>query len=173
MVISSNKRLVCITGSVWSGSRSAPRHLLVKNGFQRPTWFTTQRPVSDAGYRHLSETEYHLLCADDQIIAFIEYAGGHVGILKQDLATALRESEKGALVVGPAEIAAQIADQFEETVVFTLKERGMTLSPKLHQVKQRGQLHRVDVDVLQPGSWTDVHAFICNRLGLEMLPDWR
>ncbi|HXK55030.1 MAG: hypothetical protein KDI74_12895 [Gammaproteobacteria bacterium] len=167
MEISTSKMLVCVTGSVWTGSRSAPRRLLVKNGFLRPLWFTTRGPINDAGYRHLSESEFHILHADGKVLAYIEYGGDYIGILKRELESALQASERGALVVGPQEIAAQIAAAMPATVVFTLKERGMALSPKLDEVQKRGQLHRVDVDVLKPGAWTDAYALICEKLGLE------
>lgn len=167
MGIPTNKKLVCITGSVWTGSRSAPRRLLAKNGFLRPIWFTTRGRINDAGYRHLSETEFHLQNAGGEILAHIRYGGDYVGILKRELESALHESERGALVVGPQEIAAQIAAALPRTVVFTLKEKDMTLSPKLKEVQNQGQLHRIDVDVLQPGAWTDAYALICEKLGLE------
>jgi guanylate kinase len=167
MEIPINKQLVCITGSVWTGSRSAPRRLLVKNGFQRPIWFTTHGRINEAGYRYLSETEFHLQNAEGKILAYIEYGGDYIGILKQALESALRESQQGALVVGPQEIAAQIAHALHRTVVFTLKEKGMTLSAKLKEVQNQGRLHRIDVDALQPGAWTEAYRLICGKLGLE------
>ena len=167
MEIPINKKLVCITGSVWTGSRSAPRRLLVKNGFLRPVWFTTRGPINDAGYKHLSETEFHLHNANANILAHIEYGGDYVGILKQEMESAMQQSERGALVVGPHEIAAQIAAALPRTIVFTLKEKDMALSPKLNEVQKQGQLHRIDVDVLQPGAWTDAYVLICEKLGLE------
>ncbi|MCP4283052.1 MAG: hypothetical protein GY792_01150 [Gammaproteobacteria bacterium] len=167
MEVPSNKKVVCITGSVWTGSRSAPRRMLVSNGFLRPVWFTTQRRIHDASYEQMSETDFHLHNADKKILAYIEHGSDFVGVLKQALESAMRDSEKGVLVVGPQEIAAQIASALPRTVVFTLKEKGMTLSPKLGEVKQRGQLHRVDVDVLQPGAWSEVYAFMCDKLRIE------
>lgn len=167
MDIPTNKKLVCITGTVWSGSRSAPRRLLVKNGFIRPIWFTTGSQINDAGYKHLSETEFHLQHAGGGVLAHIQYGGNYIGILKQELESALNESERGALVVGPQEIAAQIAGALPGTVVFALKERAMTLSPELNEVQKMGKLHRIDVDVLQSGAWTEAYALICEKLGLE------
>jgi len=167
MEIPINKRLVCITGSVSTGSRSAPRRLLVKNGFLRPVWFTTRGRINDAGYKSLSETEFHLQNAEGKILAYIKYGGDYVGILKQALESAMQESQTGALVVGPQEIVAQIAEALPRTVVFTLKEKDMTLSPKLNEVQKQGQLHRIDVDALQPGAWVEAYALICGKLGLE------
>ena len=43
----------------------------------------------------------------------------------------------------------------------------MTLSPELNEVQKMGKLHRIDVDVLQPGAWTEAYALICEKLGLE------
>jgi len=169
MDIPITKKLVCITGSVWTGSRSAPRRLLVKNGFLRPVWFTTRGRINDAGYRHLSETEFHLHNAANKVLAYIEYGGDYIGILKQALETALQESQRGVLVVGPQEIAAQISDAVPQTLVFTLKETAMNLSPRLDKVQQQGRLHRINVDVLQPGAWTEAYALICDKLGLEAL----
>ena len=74
MHIPSNKKVVCITGSVWTGSRVAPRRMLVKDGFLRPTWFTTGRPLTDAEYRHVSVAQFHLTNAEKNVLAHIEYA---------------------------------------------------------------------------------------------------
>lgn len=169
MIIPGNKRVVCITGSVFSGARNTPRRLLVKDGFLRPTWFTTQRPFTDAKYHRMSNTEFHLHKANNDILACTEYSGGFVGILKQELDAALQKSVRGGLIVGPQEIVAQVAEVIPETIVFTLKDEFMKVSRHLAEVNQRGQLHRVDVDVLEPGAWTDVYAFISEKLGLELL----
>ncbi len=136
----------------------------MKNGFIRPIWFTTGSQINDAGYKHLSETEFHLQHAGGGVLAHIQYGGNYIGILKQELESALNESERGALVVGPQEIAAQIAGALPGTVVFALKERAMTLSPELNEVQTMGKLHRIDVDVLQPGAWTEAYALICEKL---------
>lgn len=168
MEIPTNKQLVCITGSVWNGSRRAPRRLLVANGFVRPLWFTTGNLINDAGYRHLSETEFHLQNAKQKVIAYIKFGGDFIGILKQELDAALRESEQGALVVGPQEIAAQLFDALPATVVFTMKEERMEVSPVLDRVDQQGKLHRIDVDALQPGAWNEAYRQICQVLGIAV-----
>ena len=138
----------------------------MKNGFIRPIWFTTGSQINDAGYKHLSETEFHLQHAGGGVLAHIQYGGNYIGILKQELESALNESGEGRLWWGLQEIAAQIAGALPGTVVFALKERAMTLSQNLMKFKM-GKLHRIDVDVLQPGAWTEAYALICEKLGLE------
>ena len=75
-------------------------------------------------------------------------------------------AKQGVLVVGPPEIAAQLAAKIPATVVFSLKDRGMDLSAHLDETQRRGQLHRVDVDVLAPGVWTEVHNRMAEVIGL-------
>ena len=166
VIIPGNKNVVCITGNVWSGRRNAPRRLLVKDGFGRPTWFTTGRRVTDAEYHSISSTDFHLRNADDKVLAYLEYGGAFVGILKQELDAILQASVRGALIVGPQEIAAQVANAISQTIVFTLKDEMMEVSPHLDEANRRGQVHRVDVDILAPGAWTDVHTYMAEKLGL-------
>ena len=155
--IPEDKRIICITGSVWTGSRRAPRHLLVKEGYVRPKWFTTAYRITDAEYRYISETDFHLARAEDGVFVHITHGGDFVGIMKQAFETALAASRRGVLVVGPQELAAQVAAAIPRALVFTLKETPMQLSPHLTGAEQRGQLHRLDVDVLAPGAWAEVH----------------
>jgi hypothetical protein len=166
MIVPGNKHVVCITGNVWSGSRSAPRKLLVREGFRRPTWFTTGQPITDAEYDVISSTDFHLSRAEEGVLAHMEFAGSDVGILKQEFERVLAESLLGALVVGPQEIAAQVAEAVPQTVVFSLKDETMDLSPHLEAANSRGQVRRIDVDILAPGVWTAVHAVMADALGL-------
>lgn len=168
MQISNDKKVVCITGSVWTGSRSAPRRMLVKEGFLRPSWFTTDRRVTDADYRHVSTTEFHLARAEDRVLAHIEYAGSIVGIMQEDFESAAAASEQGVLVVGPPEIAAQVAEIIPRTVVFALKDEAMDLSGYLAEAERAGQLHRIDVDVLAPGAWTEAYLAMMAVIGLPL-----
>lgn len=168
MIIPGNKNVVCITGNVWSGARNAPRKLLVKDGFQRPTWFTTGRRVTDAEYVYVSSTDFHMSNAGDKVLAHMEFGGAIVGILKHELDKVLEASLQGALIVGPQEIAAQVAGAIPQAVVFSLKDEMMELSPLLDDANQRGQVHRVDVDVLTPGAWTAVHTYMADKLGLSI-----
>ena len=156
MQIPHDKKLVCLTGTNWSGHRDAPRRLLVKDGFQRPTWFTTGRRFNDARYEIISETEFHLHNAGNRVLAHIHYSGSYLGILKEEIELALDNSERGVLIVCPQEIAEQTAEAVPSTIVFTLKSREMQLSPHLERAQQRGQLHRVDVDDSIPAPWSDV-----------------
>ncbi|MCG7965733.1 MAG: hypothetical protein JAY63_03980 [Candidatus Thiodiazotropha taylori] len=171
MQIPNSKKIICITGSVWTGSRSAPRRLLVKEGFVRPTWFTTSRPITDANYRRTSLSSFHLANASNKVLSHTEFGGSIVGIMQEDFNAALEASKQGVLIVGPPEIAAQIAEKIRETVVFTLKEKQMDLSTYLDQAIQSGQLHRIDVNALEPGAWTNVYRSILETMGLE-LPQW-
>lgn len=168
MVIPGNKKVVCITGSIWTGSRSAPRHMLVKDGFRRPTWFTTGRPMTDADYRQISATQFHLARAKKNVLAHIGYRGSFIGVMRDDFETAMNAASQGVLVVGPPEIAAQLAAAIPQAKVFSLKDKGMDLSDHLDDAQQAGQLHRVDVDVLAPGAWNEVHLSMAEVLGLTL-----
>jgi hypothetical protein len=166
----SAKKIVCITGTVWTGGRSAPRRMLIRDGFVRPIWFTTGRAVSDAEYEVIPKGEYHLALGASKVLAHMEYGGDFVGLLKQDFEDAAVGSQTGVLVVGFPEIVAQIAEALPETVVFALKDQGMALSDHLAGAESRGQLHRLDVDVLAPGAWTDVHRRMLHALDLPNDP---
>ena len=168
MIIPGNKQVVCVTGNVWSGARNTPRKLLVKDGFQRPTWFTTGRRITDAEYVHVSKTDFHLSVAGEKVLAHMEFGGAIVGILKRELEKILEASSRGALVVGPQEIAARVAGAIPQAIVFSLKDEMMDLSPLLEDANQRGQVHRVDVDVLEPGAWSDVHTYMADKLGFSL-----
>jgi len=163
------KKVVCITGSVWTGSRSAPRRMLVKDGFRRPTWFTTGRPLNDAQYRQISTTQFHLARARKNVIAHIRYRGSFIGVMRDDFEAAMAAAKQGVLVVGPPEIVAQLAARMPEAKVFSLKDRGMDLSGHLDEAQRSGQLHRVDVDVLAPGAWTEVHNSMAEIIGLPLV----
>ena len=162
--IPENKRIICITGSVWTGSRRAPRHILVKEGYVRPEWFTTGYRITDAEYRYIPETAFHLARANDEVFIHITHGGNFVGVMKQAFETALAASRRGVLVVGPQELAAQVAASIPSTFVFALKEAPMRLSPHLAEAKHRGQLHRLDVDVLAPGAWAEVQRYMLEVL---------
>jgi len=164
------KKIVCITGTVWTGSRSAPRRMLVREGLLRPIWFTTGRPVSDAQYEVISTADYHLAQADSEVLAQMKHGGDFAGIFKQDFEDAAIGAQVGVLVVGFPEIVAQIAKAFPQTVVFALKEQSMELSDHLGAAARSGQLHRLDVNVLEPGAWSDVHQRILHTLGLSPSP---
>jgi len=166
MQMSADKKVVCITGSVWTGNRSAPRRMLVQDGFRRPTWFTTGRPLTDAQYRQISSTQFHLARAKKNVIAHIRYRGSFIGVMRDDFEVAMAAAQQGVLVVGPPEIAAQLAARLPEAKVFSLKDRGTDLSGHLDEAQRTGQLHRVDVDVLQPGAWTEVHNLMAEIIGL-------
>jgi len=166
MEIPSNKKVVCITGNVWTGTRAAPRHMLVKDGFIRPIWFTTDRKVSDASYFNISSGALHMANANEEVLVSFKYGGSWVGIMREAFTSAMERAEKGVLLVGPQEMAAQLASRIPRTIVFTLKNESMDLSPHIKEVLSRGQLHRIDVDVFQPGAWTEVHAKMLGILGL-------
>ena len=168
MQSSISKKIICVTGSVWTGSRSAPRRLLIKDGFVRPMWFTTGRPITDAQYRQISDTQYHLARARKNVLAHIHYRGSFIGVMRNDFDMAMDVAQQGVLVVGPPEIAAQVADQFPHAQVFSLKGPRMDLSRHLEATEKSGQLHRIDVDVLAPGAWTDVHTRMAKIIGLPL-----
>ncbi len=168
MQSSGKKRIVCVTGSVWTGSRSAPRRLLVRDGFVRPTWFTTGRPMTDANYRQISNARFHLARARKKVLAHIHYRSSFIGVMRDDFDTAMDRSLQGVLVVGPPEIAAQVAAQFPLALVFALKGPRMELSEHLEAAGRSGQLHRIDVDALAPGAWTDVHTSMAEIIGLPL-----
>lgn len=160
------KKIVCVTSRVWTGSRSAPRRLLVREGFARPTWFTTGRPITDAQYRQISDTRFHLAQAHKRVLAHIRYRGSFIGIMLDDFESAMERARQGVLVVGPTEIAVQLAARFPDAQVFSLKGPRMASLPQLDPIERSGQLHRIDVDVLAPGAWTEVHQTMAEIIGL-------
>jgi len=162
------KKIVCVTGTVWTGGRSAPRRMLVRDGFLRPIWFTTGRALSDAQYEVISTAEYHLACAESKVLVHTKYGGDFVGIFKQDFEDAVIGGHRGALVVGFPEIVAQIAKTLPQAVIIVLKERGMELSDHLTDAIRSGQAHRLDADVLEPGAWDDVYRSILDKLDLPL-----
>lgn len=168
MNIPPSKKIVCLTGTVWTGARSAPRRILVRDGFLRPIWFTTGRPVSDAQYEVISTAKYHLACAESKVLAHTEYGGDFVGILKQDFEDAAIGSQIGVLVAGFPEIVAQIAEAFPQACVFALKDKNTELSDHLAKAASSGQLHRLDINVLEPGAWSDVHENMLKVLNLPL-----
>jgi len=159
-----NKKTVCITGSVWSGRRSAPRHMLVKDGFKRPLWFTTDRPVNDAQYRRISTSKFHLANSLGEVLVSTHYGSSFVGVMREDYEEALAAAERGVLIVGPPEIAAALAEALPQSIIFALKDAQMDLSEHLEQTKEQGRLHRIDVDVLAPGAWTEVHRMMLETI---------
>jgi hypothetical protein len=156
MITTSNKKIVCITGSLWTHKHDAPRHLLVNKGFIRPRWFTTGRAFNDADYEHLSEASFHLALAESKVLAHMEYSGVVAGIMKDKFQQALEGAAVGILVVGFPEIIAQIADDYSQAIVFAFKPEGSELSQHLEQTRKKGQLHRIDIDVLEAGAWDKV-----------------
>jgi guanylate kinase len=167
MTDSQHKRIVCITGTVWTGSNSAPRKLLVKDGFERPAWFTTGHAITDAQYQHVSHARFHQAVADDEVLVHTSYGSDQVGILRKDFQDALANSKLGILIVGPQEIVAQIAQFEQRAVIFTLKTESMDLSHYLTDTELGGRLHRVDVDFSRAGAWSKVHAYMLQVLGLD------
>jgi hypothetical protein len=143
--------------------------MLVKDGFRRPAWFTTGRPLSDAQYRQISATRFHLARAKRNVLAYIEYRASFIGVMRDDFEAAMAAATQGVLVVGPPEIAAQLAAKMPEAKVFSLKSQGIDLSGHLDAVQRSGQLYRVDVDVLAPGAWTLVHNSMAEIIGLPKL----
>jgi hypothetical protein len=162
-----SKKVVCITGTIWTGGRSAPRRLLVRDGLLRPIWFTTGRPVTDAEYEVISTAEFHLALAESRVLAHTEHGGDFAGILKQDFEDALLGSQVGVLVAAFPEIVAQVAKQYPQAVVFALKGQGSELSDHLAEAARSGQVQRLDVDVLKPGAWGEVHDVMLRALGLS------
>lgn len=167
MLFSGNKKIVCITGSVWTGSRSAPRRMLVREGFSRPTWFTTSRRITDANYRRTSTTKFHLANAKKEVLAHTKYGSSFVGIMQKDFDLAMDTSKRGVLIVCPPEIAAQVAAKINEVIIFSLKDVHMDLSKHLEDSNRAGQLHRIDVDALEPGAWMEVSRSMLEIMGLQ------
>ena len=168
MTLANGKRVVCVTGTVWTGSPAAPRHALVKLGFQRPTWFTTARPIHDGRYRVIDPAEFHKAKLENRVLAYVKHAGDYVGILTEDFDNALEDSLLGVLIACPQEIASQIAHAIPQTTVFVLKDIEMELCSALSEAKKNGQLHRIDVDMLSPGAWTEVHQKMGDIMGLSV-----
>ncbi|MCB1801776.1 MAG: hypothetical protein KDI82_08835 [Gammaproteobacteria bacterium] len=160
-----SKKVICVTGGVWTGSRSAPRRILVREGFVRPVWFTTGRPLTDAQYRQVSSTRFHLARSKKNVFAHIQYRGSFIGVMRDDFDTAMQQSSRGVLLVGPPEIAVQVANRFDSALVFALKGPRMAMPERLVAGVPATQLHRIDVDVLARGAWTDVHERMMEIIG--------
>lgn len=153
----SNKKVICITGTVWTGSRRAPRHMLVREGFLRPVWFTTGRPLTDAHYRQVSAARFHIARSKHKVLACIRYRASFMGVMRDDFDAAMAGAKQGVLIVGPPEIAAQVAAAIPRTAVFSLKDEGMDVSGHLDEARRAGQFHRIDVDALAPAAWSDAY----------------
>lgn len=156
MTITSGKKIVCITGSLWTHKHDAPRHLLIKEGFIRPRWFSTGRVINDADYEVLSESSFHLAMAESKVLAHMKYAGVYSGIMKDKFQQAIEEAQTGILIVGFPELIEQIADQYANAIVFAFKPEGSALSEHLEPARKKRQLHRIDIDILEVGAWDDV-----------------
>jgi len=165
MEIPNNKKIVCFTGSVWTGKHDAPRHMLIKHGYVRPKWFTTGRPLSDAHYYPISEVEYHKATAESRVLAHMKYGGIYTGILKNDFRDAVNAAKKGVLVVGFQEIVAQMAKMFPQIVIFAFKQQGIELSDHLNEAVRNRQVHRLNIDVLKDGAWNEVMENIQDVVG--------
>ena len=168
MNIPPSKKVVCITGTVWTGGRSAPRRMLIRDGFLRPIWFTTGRAISDAEFHSMSPAAFHLARSKSEVLVHIEHGGDFVGILKQDFEDAIVGARTGVLVAGPPEIAAQIAKAIPQTVIFVLKDADMELSSHLGKASRSGQMHRLDLNMLEPGVWDSLHKQMLTVLGLPL-----
>jgi len=167
MKIPAGKKVVCITGSVWTGDDNAPRHLLVKDGFVRPIWFSTRVGINDAEYRRITHTEFHLARANNKILLHIKYANDSIGIMKESFLNAIEESSLGVLVVATQDIAAQLSEKIPQTTIFSLKNSNMELSKHLKKAKLRGQVYRIDVDTQEIGAWNNVHETMLDILGIR------
>ena len=154
-----DKKIVCVSGSVWIGNHNAPWRMLEKDGFQRTTWFTTHRQFSGDKYKLISLEKFHIALANNEILAYMKYGGGFFGINYDDIKNALKSSSVGAFVdgVGFQEIIAQVAKRIPKAIIFTVKNISMDTSPHFFKADSKGQLQRIDVNVLEPDAWTKVY----------------
>ncbi len=167
MRIPGDKRVVCLTGNVWTKERASdPRRVLVEHGFRQPNWFTTGLPTTEEGVYAVMPGDFRLGKVEDRILAHIDFGGDTYGITKSALEEALTTSKEGALVVGPQDIVAQVADAIREAVVFTIKSENMDLSRHLEEANKRGQVHRIDVDTSAARAWEKANDSIFETLGL-------
>ena len=167
MLIPGDKRVVCLTGNVWSKERAFdPRRVLLEHGFRQPNWFTTGLPTTAEGVYSIMPGDFRLGKLEDRILAHIDLGGDTFGIAKSALEEALTTAKEGALIVGPQDIVAQVADAIRKTVVFTIKSENMELSPHLEEANKRGQVHRIDVDITAVRAWDKVNDSIFETLGL-------
>jgi hypothetical protein len=81
---------------------------------------------------------------------------------------ALESSCTGVLVVGVGfqEIIAQVLKRIPQAIIFTLKDISMDISPHLFEVDNKEQLHRINVNVLDPGAWSKVYNEMLRTLNL-------
>jgi hypothetical protein len=167
--IYNGKKVVCITGSIWTGSRSAPWLTLVKDGFQHTRWFTSHRQIASFKYKLISSEQFHINLANDEVLAHIKYGDDYIGINIDDFEKALESSRMGVLIVGFQEIIAQISKSIPQAIIFTFKGIPMDISPHLFEAHVRGQLHRIDVNVLDPGAWTKAYNETLKTLNLPSI----
>ena len=159
-----NKKIVCITGTLFSGHNDVPRKSLVRAGFERPRWFTTGRKLNDAAYYRISQGSYKLALMKGEVFVHTHYAGADIGIMEHDLNTALQHSKKGVVIVSPVEIAAEIAINTPSATIFTLKNDAMAISTHLEKAKISGQLHRVNIKSDEPGAWQEAMEYILETI---------
>ena len=123
--------------------------------------------MTDAQYRQVSNTQFHLARAKKNVLSFVRYRGGFIGIMRDDFDAAMNRSSQGVLIVGPPEIAAQVVVTFPSARVFALKGPRMDMPDHLEAAERSGQLHLIEVDVLATGAWTNVHASMMEIIGLS------
>lgn len=154
-----DKKIVCVSGSLWAGSHNTPWRMLEKDGFQSARWFTTDRQFSGDKYRLISLEKFHIDFTNDKILAYMKYGGGFFGINFDDVKNALKSPSVGALIVGFGfqDIIAQVANRIPQAIIFTVKNKSMDTSPHLFTADSKGQLHRIDVNVLELDAWTKVY----------------
>ena len=168
MRVPAGKKVVCMTGNVWTGESALdPRNLLVDKGYRHPMWFTRGLPLQERGIKNVTRGEYKLARYEGRLLAASNFGSDEFGILKEDMEEALAEAPRGALVSGPQDIVAQVADEIRDAIVFTLKSEKMKLSKHLKKAKARGQVVRIDIDSDNPVSWRKAHEQILEKLGIE------
>ncbi len=167
MLALGNKKIVCITGTVSSARETeAPRYLLLKEGFQRPLWFTSYHSLNDADYEVVSDGSYHVAKMNNRVLADMEYGNGHVGIFTDRFEQACTASKLGVLIAAHPHIVTQIVDKFPTTTTFALKSPGMELNPELLPISHSTHFHRIDVDISHAGAWADALEHMKEYLGI-------
>ena len=169
MRIPADKKVVCLTGKVWTKARASdPRVMLEQYGFIQPNWFSTGLPVTKSGMFSIPGGDFRRFKLEHEILAFVEFGGDQIGILKQDLEETLTTCKRGALIVGPQEIAAQVAEEISQAVVITLLDENMPLSRELVDAKKRSQVNRINIDTLKTRAWDNAHKEISKILNFNL-----
>jgi len=163
-MVKNGKKIIGITGNVWTGLNSTPWRLLEQKGFQSARWFTTYRRLAGDKYRFISPEKYHILLANDEVLAHMSFGSYNLGIRTDDFKRAMKSTRVGVLVVGFEEIIRQVAEKFSQIIVFLLKDFSMQEPPSSYGPGMEGKVHRINLDSESTSEWSKCFVVMENIL---------